>query len=248
MPNPIYFNMKKNICGAVLILVLFSSCSRSLSGEQLLDKAIAYHDPNGNWATFNGKLSITMETPDQSRRDSEIIINLPDDYFYSKAVKDTLTTEYEVDQGKCTITFNGKTEFTEEMALTYRLNCETAKRYKNYYTYLYGLPMKLKDPGTVINPTVERKTFRGKEYLVLKASYEEEVGSDIWFFYFDPETYTMEVYQFFRSDENGAIKEDTGEYILLSESETISAIKMPKKRAWYYNKDDKYLGTDVLQQ
>jgi hypothetical protein len=29
---------------------------------------------------------------------------------------------------------------------------------KNYYTYLYGLPMKL-NAGTIINPMVERKSL-----------------------------------------------------------------------------------------
>ena len=56
----------------------------------------------------------------------------------------------------------------------------------------------------------------------------------------------MEVYQFYKTDENGKIKPDSGEYILLTETELISGIKMPKNRAWYYNKNDGYLGTDVL--
>jgi hypothetical protein len=113
--------------------------------------------------------------------------------------------------------------------------------YKNYYTYLYGLPMKLKDSGTIIDQQTSRKTFKGKEYLVLKASYEKEVGEDIWYFYFDPESYAMEVYQFFHDE-----SKNDGEYILLTGEEEVSGIKMPKTRAWYYNKDEKYLGTDVL--
>ena len=52
----------------------------------------------------------------------------------------------------------------------------------------------------------------------------------------------MEVYQFFKE------AKDSGEYILLSGIETIKGIKMPKNRAWYYNKDDGYLGTDVLSK
>jgi hypothetical protein len=108
--------------------------------------------------------------------------------------------------------------------------------------------MKLKDEGTIIDTKVERKTFKGKAYLVLKASYDKTVGSDVWFFYFDPKTYAMEVYQFFKTDDKGALKLDTGEYILLSETAIINDIKMPKVRAWYYNKDDTYLGTDLLKQ
>ena len=102
--------------------------------------------------------------------------------------------------------------------------------------------MKLKDEGTIIHQKTTTKTFKGKEYLVLKVTYSEEVGKDIWYFYFDPKTYAMEVYQFFKE------KKESGEYILLTGLETIHDIKMPKERAWYYNKNDGYLGTDVLSK
>ena len=59
---------------------------------------------------------------------------------------------------------------------------------KDYYTYLYGLPMKLKDPGTIVDPKVTKKRFKGKRYLVLKVSYDQEVGKDTWYFYFDQST------------------------------------------------------------
>jgi hypothetical protein len=101
--------------------------------------------------------------------------------------------------------------------------------------------MKLKDAGTIIDPIVQRKTFKAKEYLVLKVTYDEGVGSDTWYFYFDPKTYAMEVYQFFKDE-----AKNDGEYILLSELQVINEIKIPKVRAWYYNKNNGYLGTDKL--
>ena len=113
--------------------------------------------------------------------------------------------------------------------------------YQNYYTYLYGLPMKLKDAGTIIDENVILKEFNGKNYLVLKVTYEKEVGKDTWYFYFDPTTYAMEVYQFYHEEEK-----NDGEFILLSGLETVNGIKLPKERAWYFNKESKYLGTDFL--
>ena len=101
--------------------------------------------------------------------------------------------------------------------------------------------MKLKDPGTIVNEKVEKKVFKGKEYYVLKVNYTEAVGKDVWYFYFDPVTYAMEVYQFYH-DQN----KNDGEYIILEDMEIVNEIKMPKTRAWYYNKDNKYLGTDIL--
>jgi hypothetical protein len=227
------------------ILLLFLSAINSyaqLTGSQLLDKAIQYHDPNGNWETFQGTLFVTMETPNSSNRDSEIKIDLPKEYFSLKWTRGYMGAEYYLEKGKCQVQFSKKNP-TQEEEKKYRLDCDGAKLYKDYYTYLYGLPMKLKDEGTVVDEKVERKTFKGKEYLVLKVTYDQEVGKDTWFFYFDPTTYAMEVYQFLKNS-----KPNSGEYILLSGMETVNGIKMPKTRAWYYNKDNTYLGTDILSK
>lgn len=211
------------------------------SGIELLDKAIQYHDPDNKWPSFHGQLSITMETPDKNDRLSEIVMNLPAEYFELKASRDNINTLQILHRGHCKLSLNGSEEITEEDATKYRLSCDRTKTMRDYYTYLYGLPMKLKDPGTVIDPKVTSRTFKGKKYLVLKVTYNEAVGGDTWYFYFDPETYAMEVYQFYHDE-----TKNDGEYILLSGEEKVSGIKMPKIRAWYYNKGDTYLGTDKL--
>lgn len=216
--------------------------AQQITGPELLDKSIRFHDPKGIWKDFNGKLKVIMETPNNPNRDSDITIDLPHQYFYVKATRGKNTTEYTLDKRKCQIRFNGDERPNDSIKKKYRLNCERAKLYKNYYTYLYGLPMKLRDPGTIIHEKVIKKRFKGKDYLVLKATYKKEVGKDTWYFYFDPKTYAMEVYQFYHDE-----SKNDGEYILLSDIEEINSIKMPKKRAWYMNKDNKYLGTDILK-
>jgi len=225
----------------LISLLQFSTFGQELSGQQLLDKAITYHDAGGNWKSFKGKLFVTMETPDANNRVSEISLNLPAEYFELLWKKEKNTAIQIVDKDSCLISLNGSNEISEEKTKELRLTCDRTKTMRDYYTYLYGLPMKLKDPGTIIDPKTQKKIFKGKEYIVLKVNYEEPVGGDTWYFYFDPNSYAMEVYQFFHDE-----SKNDGEYILLSGEETISGIKMPKTRAWYYNKDDKYLGTDVL--
>lgn len=233
--------MKKTLLLLVLIISI-KGFSQELKGNQLLEKAIQFHDPNGNWNTFKGELFVTMETPKNADRKSKINIDLPNQYFSVLAKRDTIITEFIVDKENCSFSLNGKQDLSEDLKKKYSLNCERAELYKNYYTYLYGLPMKLKDDGTIIHQKVEKRQFKGKDYLVLKATYNKEVGKDTWYFYFNPETFAMEVYQFFKDTK------DSGEYILLSGIETINAIKMPKVRAWYYNKDNNYLGTDILSK
>lgn len=214
---------------------------QSMTGTQLLDKAISYHDPDGKWPTFHGDLQVTMSTPDKSDRVTDFNINLPGQSFEITSVRDDITINQVISPDGCEYLLNGSSEISTEDIKQHRLNCDRTQTWRDYYTYLYGLPMKLRDPGTIIDPIVSDREFKGKAYKVLKVTYEAAVGADTWYFYFDPQTYAMEVYQFFKDE-----SKNDGEYILLSGEETISGIKMPKTRAWYYNTADKYLGTDVL--
>ena len=227
--------MKKQVLFLFLLLSI-ATFSQQITGNQLLEKAIHFHDPKGNWKTFNGELFVTMKTPDQIKRKSEIRINLPKEYFYIKSYKDASTEEYTVNKGICSKVVGGNKNPSNDPKKT----CKRANLYKDYYTFLYGLPMKLKDEGTIVHQKVVKKIFNGKEYWVLKVTYDENVGKDRWFFYFNPKNYEMEAYQFFKKEEN------SGEFILLSGLEIIQEIKMPKTRDWYYNKDNRYLGTDLL--
>ncbi|WP_339653036.1 DUF6503 family protein [uncultured Maribacter sp.] len=225
----------------VFLLLNFINQAQDITGEELLNHAIAFHDPDGNWKTFNAIMQIEMESPNNGIRSTTIQIDLPSNYFKSTVKKDNFTIESELNNEECTLKLDGSTTISAKVKDSLKISCDRAKMMKNYYTYLYGLPMKLKDPGTIIDPIVQKKTFKGKEYLVLKAGYEKEVGSDTWYFYFDPKTYAMEVYQFFHDE-----SKNDGEYILLSEMITVNGIKIPKVRAWYYNKEDVYLATDKL--
>ena len=228
------------------IILLFASFTlaqtyaQQISGSELLRKSIQFHDPEGNWETFQGTLQVMMKIPNKPKRNSTISIDLPNQYFYLKAIQEEKITEYILDKASCLIKFNQKTP-TEAQKLANKLSCDRAKIYRDYYTFLYGLPMKLNDPGTIIHEQVIFKNFQGNEYLVLKVTYEKEVGEDTWYFYFDPQTYAMEVYQFYHD-----VDKNDGEYIILSEIESVQGIRMPKKRDWYYNHDDRFIGTDLL--
>jgi hypothetical protein len=221
--------------------------AQELSGVQLLERSIAYHDPNGNWQNFVGYLNVTMTTPNKSDRVSNIYINLPENRFKVSAVRDSIETMHMVEDKISTVfETNLNTNLIEQV--TDEAAVKRAVFMKDYYTYLYGLPMKLQDVGTVISDTVTKKSFKGKEYLVLEVRYEPAVGTDVWYFYFDPKSYAMEVYQFYRVTSDGSIDKNSGEYILLTENAMVNGITMPKSRAWFYNEDDTYLGTDVITE
>ncbi len=219
--------------------------AQQLTGPELLEQAIAYHDPNGSWPTFIANFEVTMTSPGRSDRVSQLDINLPGESFELIAVRDSLLTEYRISPNDASVVkINLKSPDS-----SIQITDQDRKRIflmRDYYTYLYGLPMKLKDPGTQITEKVVRRSFKGKSYDVLEVSYEKEVGSDLWYFYFDPKSHRMEIYQFFKRDQDGQPIPDSGEYILLSEESKIGGINMPKIRKWYYNKNDAFLGTDSI--
>ena len=125
----------------ILVFISVSIYGQNLTGEALLDKAINYHDPTAFWPQFNGTLNVTMETPKNANRDSEIAINLPEDYFYIKATRNSNTTEYTLKKDSCSIAFNGFTNISQTDIKTHGLTCERATMYKNYYTpSLLALP------------------------------------------------------------------------------------------------------------
>tara|TARA_B110000261_G_scaffold161234_1_gene202306 strand:- start:701 stop:1420 length:720 start_codon:yes stop_codon:yes gene_type:complete len=231
---------KKTLFVSTLFFYVFYF-GQNWTGLELINKSIEYHDPNNNWTKFSGALNITMETPTRAPRVSSILIDLQKEYFKNEYGSDSNSITQEIQNGTCTLLLNGSSNFTKEQEKKYRLSCDQVKRTRDYYTYLYGLPMKLKDPGTIIETKTEKRTFKGNEYWVVKVNYEKGVGKDTWYFYFNPKSFALEVYQFFHDE-----SKNDGEYILLTEEQVVDGIIMPKNRAWYYNEKDKYLGTDFL--
>lgn len=143
--------------------------------------------------------------------------------------------------GQFSATLNGSTEISEEDAEQFRIDETRATFMRNYYHYLWAMPMKLKDPGTIVDPVVETVDFFGKESLQIKVTYTPEVGGDIWYFYFHPTTKALQGYRFYHDEEA-----NDGEYILLDGELDAHGVKIPQSRKWITHKDDKVLGTDKV--
>ncbi|MEL6305342.1 MAG: DUF6503 family protein, partial [Bacteroidota bacterium] len=140
-----------------LILLLFGvsqTFSQNITATQLLDKAISYHDPNGHWKQFDASFDVVMETPKSSDRKSSIHLNVPKQIFELEVEKDNVEYGYHFEKDSCTTSLNGSNKISEGDRKEYRLTCERGSLMRDYYTYLYGLPMKLKDPGANLVNTV----------------------------------------------------------------------------------------------
>lgn len=227
---------------SVFFCAVLSIAQAQKTPMELLDKSIAFHDPSGNWSNFKGQLDFIVLRPNGVKGERTVYMDNKKGNFHFVAKYPEGKLEYEVNKEETAALWNGDKAIPEDIAKKYRVTPERPIMYRNYYTYLYGMPMKLKDPGTLIAPDLEIVDFYGKSYYKIKVTYDPEVGKDTWYFYFNTSTYALEAYQFFKDE-----SKNDGEYILFEGLRTIDRVKMPSNRKWYYNKDEKYLATDVLK-
>lgn len=218
-----------------------SALSQTPSADDLLAASIAYHDPEGAWATGSFRLSLEESRPDGTVSETSVLIDNRRGRFEIDFDRDDRQFHGVSSPAGCAWRLDGSTEFTDEERDELGLTCERLQRLRNYYTYLWGLPMKLRDPGTVVDGEVKERTFAGHSAWEMRVTYEAEVGSDVWYFYFDPGTRELVGYRFYH-DETA----NDGEWITLEGIEEGAGLRLPKTRTWYTHADDRHLGTDTL--
>ena len=216
--------MFKQILFSVVLGLLISCSTKNTSpqtGRQLIEKSIAYHDPQGKWAEIQAKFVIQDSLPPgrDSRNYQFTLDNSKGKFTYQIG-----GLHYQV--------WNDSLELIEG-----EVEKDRALRMRNYYGYLWGLPMKLMDEGTLIEDSVWEEKINGKMYQVVRVPYEK----DKWYFYLDPETHRMEAYKFYQDEP--AMK---GEIIYLEGEYEFEGMKIPQNRTWYRTETPEFLGTDQL--
>lgn len=217
--------------------------AQTITGQALLEKSIQYHDPKGKWDKFKGVMRFRETRPNGADRFTSIRLDNRKSIFSLDQMSSGYHIEKFLNQDECTYKVDGATTVADSLVQKFRLTCPQIQRIRNYYVYLWGMPMKLRDPGTQIHEKVTQTTFMDKEVLAMKVTYEQSVGEDIWYFYFQPNNYALVGYRFYHDE-----AANDGEYIPLEGEETINGIRFPKTRTWFVNKDDRLLGADILEQ
>jgi len=217
--------------------------AQTITGQTLLEKSIQYHDPKSKWDEFKGTMYFKETRPNGADRFTSIMLDNKKGSFSLDQMSSGYHVEKFVKQDQCSYKVDGADTVADSLIQKFRLTCPQIQRIRNYYVYLWGMPMKLRDPGTQIHEQVTKTTFMDKEVLAMKVTYEQTVGEDIWYFYFRPDNYALVGYRFYHDE---AVND--GEYIPLEGEETINGIRFPKTRTWFVNKDDRLLGADILEK
>jgi hypothetical protein len=217
-------------------LFLFSYCNSSKKpGEQLLEKTIAYHDPQNNWPKLKTHLYLSSTDTAGKENPFELEMDNSTGYFCHITHQDGKEIVKGMNNGKEFYLIDGKQDISEEDRKKYELTPEGVKWVHSFYGYLYGLPMKLTDKGVNVSDTINNEQVNGKNSQVLRVSYDPAVGKELWNFYLDPNTNALEAYRFYYPG-----KPNDGEHIMLNDVLDVDGIKIPKVRKWYSNKDNSY--------
>lgn len=236
--------MKKYFLIVAICFLGIELKAQEMPTVDVIERAINFHDPTNRWYKTNVKLIVESEIPSRSKRISQIELNNATGAFNLKRISNSALLEW-------SLPFSGEAEFRRNfqvvtdstMLAKSQLTVERAKWWKDYYSYLYGLPMNLKDDGTRWEEQAKMTKFQNKEVWSIRVTYNPEVGSDIWYFYFDVNTFALVGYRFYHDQ-----AANDGEYIVLENMEVSGNLRIPKKRSWYTNRDNKLLGVDFLVQ
>jgi len=229
----------------IILVLLFplNSNAQPGSSEELLEKSIQYHDPEGTWGKIPLHLLLRETRPGGADRETSLLIDLQAEHFELNQLRDGKRLLHRLEKKTCSYELDGRSMITEEETQTHRLNCERTQTMRDYYTYLWGLPMKLQDPGTQLGDEVLDTKFDEQACWGIRVTYSAEVGEDIWYFYFDKKTFALIGYRFYHDE-----AKNDGEYILLEEEVEVGKLKLPKVRKWYTHAEEKFLGADILMK
>jgi hypothetical protein len=228
------------------VLLVLPSAGRAQavpSAEELLAQAISWHDPEGQWAGGAWHLTISEARPEATGEAPLTYVEIDNGRgrFSWSAQREGARLGGELQGERCVLTLDGSTEVAPADLEKHRLSCGRLRTIRNYYSYLWGLPMKLRDPGTRLDPVVQETSFEGRPVRALRVTYEAGVGSDTWYFYLDRERPALVGYRFFHDEAKG-----DGEYVVLDGEMADVGLRLPRQRAWYTNQERTHLGTDTL--
>jgi hypothetical protein len=213
------------------------------TAKQLLDCSIAYHDPQGRWERGAFQITDQSRRPDGTGRPTVLRFDNArnrfemDGWVDGRALRVVVENDTVLD-----LRVDGKANLTPEELRSYRLSPpEGILVRRNFYLYLWGLPMKLKDPGTRLDPKVRETNLQGTAVYELRVTYDERVGKDIWYFQLDRETCALVGHRFHHDESAG-----DGEHAVLSDEVSGQGLRLPRVRKWYKNKGNEFFITHTI--
>lgn len=200
----------------ILTSIVLSCSTKPKNASEIISNSIEFHDSNLQWQKLNSKFFFksSFAFNDSIPEDLQISIDVPNNNFIYKNMDRNVELEY-----------------FEDSCIKKSVNgsCDGYQWTKNFYTYVWGLPMKLTDPNVIPNPEWTMDSLNGFSCYAVRINYE----SENYTFYFDQNDYQLRGFQFLKNDQSGK-----GEIVHLDGIYQFQNIKFPKKRTWLHLNND----------
>ena len=239
----------KSVLLVIVLLAVSLGTAHAQDAKTVLERSIAYHDPEGSWRNDVIAMHVeVMYSEDLAAKRGhttsvyDLLFDVSAGKFEYRKTQFGDVIEIRSTGDGVVATLNGSTEISTEAQEKHGLSLDDPAIYRDYYEYMLGMPMKLTDPGTIVEPTAARTTFQDRDVLSIRVTYAPDVGGDVWYYYFDPESYALVGCRFYHDE-----AKNDGEYLTFDgEVSDASGLRLPAMRAWYMNADDTYLATDKV--
>jgi hypothetical protein len=141
---------------SALVLVSWGAApaSETPTGPEVLSRTLAYHDPDGDWMAQRVTLRIETGYADGKTRIRLATVDYATADYHDRVERDGHVLEQKIRGNDCELLVDGSTEVDDVTLAGLGLSCERARQLRDYVSYLWGLPMKLRDPGTRVAETV----------------------------------------------------------------------------------------------
>ncbi|MFT5142941.1 MAG: hypothetical protein ACI80V_000665 [Rhodothermales bacterium] len=210
--------------------------------EALVARSIRFHDPAGAWYGRPHRIDLAERRPDGFVRETSMRLDPLAGSFGMRQNRGEDMVEAYFDAENCAASVNGVVPDSTQGA-RYRLECPDGLAWwREYYAFMHGLPMKLVDEGTLVQPAVLDTTFMGKDVQRIKVMYDPAVGSDVWYFYFDADTARLVGSRFYHDE-----AANDGEYIDFQGIVEAEGMNLTQSIHWFTNAEGRYLGSDSLK-
>jgi hypothetical protein len=202
----------------------------------LIERSIAYHDPDEVWWTSARTIELRQPRAAGAERRTTFAL-FPDASQFQLIVEESdRGTALEMHGDSCR-SLEVERDFQSHVL---GIDCTKGRLYRDYYAYLFNLPMNLLDDAAKVEPQPFETTFLGRPVRAVRITYGE--GEPRWEHYFDPATAALVGCRFTRDPES-----KTGEYIVYGGKIEAGGVRLPRERAWHYNDGGSWLGTDVIE-
>lgn len=212
--------------------------------QELVARSVAFHDPDGIWGSRSISMSWVGTDGEGGERvavDLEFGADERDFALAGRYRGSSIEYETRTDGWSATVDGVAQADLPDADRERMRLHREDGMFWRSYYGFLAGLPMKISDPGSHLDPDVIETAFLDRDVHAVRVTYDPDTGGDTWYFYFDPGTAQLVGCRFYH-DESA----NDGEYIAFEGLAEGGGLRLPRLRGWYVNADGRHLGTDEV--